>query len=364
MELIKNDDLNNIFKNISDRKPTSDNNIKGSEKKMGIITSGIFDTKLLDNGVGQSNRTHPGVLHQELLATLETNKDNSSSNKFLLHNNNNKNKKYTHKNKNAPNPFKTFSNSSNTNIHNDMISHPLVSNSITQENIDNDKIINIDNVQLITDINIENNLNLSPYKCPDDELHQVLYYLVSSIIPEFSSYGKELRLKYYKNVREKMAYDLDERDLYHKYSYKRLFNKTDIQNKLLSCKPIYDKWLLMYLSDYFDINICQIHEKLVYLTNAYKNRPTILLTSCNRSITTYVNNGITLHTASLGDIICKKSDYIMTEFKSISKYKLDELQQIASSLNIPITNQTDNGKLKNRKKDDLYSDIKGKIQYW
>jgi len=360
MEFIKNDDLNNIFKNISDRKPKTNNNIKGSEKNMGLITSGIFDTKLLDNGLGQSNRTHPGVLHQDLLATLETNKDNSSSNKYLL----DKNKKYTHKNKCTPSPFKTFSNSSNTNILQDMITHPLVSNSITQEDIDNDKIIITDNDQLITDINIENNLNLSPYKCPDDELHQVLYYLVSSIIPEFSSYGKELRLKYYKNLREKMAYDLDERDLYHNYSYKRLFNKTEIQNKLLSCKPIYDKWLLMYLSDYFDINICQIHEKLVFLTNEYKNRPTILLTSCNRSIKTYVNNGITLHPASLGDIICKKSDYIMTEFKSISKYKLDELQQIASSLNIPITNQSDKGKIKNRKKDDMYSDIKNKIQYW
>ena len=43
---------------------------------------------------------------------------------------------------------------------------------------------------------------------------------------------------------------------------------------------------------------------------------------------------------------------------------LDELQQIASSLNIPITNQSDKGKIKNRKKDDMYSDIKNKIQYW
>ena len=249
MEFIKSDDLNNIFKNISDRKPRVDSG-KSSGKNITDIKSGIYDSNLLDNGVGKSNRTHPGVLHQDLLSTLISNKEPHIVNKYS----NCKVKKELPK-------YNCHEKSRTTKRNQGEIKHPLVLNkAVSDKQINKNSNIDEDESKLITVINLEHNLNLSPYKCPDDELHQVLYYLVSSVIPEFSSYGKELRLKYYKNLREKIAYDLDERELYQKYSYKKLFNKTDIQNKLLSSKPIYDKWFLRYLSDYFDINIGYFNE--------------------------------------------------------------------------------------------------------
>ena len=196
MEFIKNDDLNNIFKNISDRNPIIDIG-KSNEKDRTNITSSIYDSNLLDNGVGKSNRTHPGVLHHELLSTLIPNKETYTVNNYL-----------DHKVKKKLPKYNCHKKSLKTKINQEENNHPLVLNIVkSNEHIDKNKDTNSDDSELITDINLEYNLNLSPYKCPDDELHQDLYHLVSSVIPEFSSYGKELRLKYYKNLREKIAYD-------------------------------------------------------------------------------------------------------------------------------------------------------------
>ena len=51
----------------------------------------------------------------------------------------------------------------------------------------------------------------------------------------------------------------------------------------------------------------------------------------------YTNNNISLVSASLGKSICDDNDYLMTDFKPISKYKLDELQKIAKALDIKTT---------------------------
>ena len=361
MDFIKSDELSNIFQNISDRPPPHKNKNKNFTSFSNLLDTNTNTDTDTDTASATdiSNRKNLGLLHKSLLDTLENNSNISKTNNHNSHNNYNKmNKTNKHNNTNKDrnqsitnyNKKEQFSKSKQV-FYKEPSNKKIESTVVTLNH-------------LIESVNNKHDINLCLYTSPDNELHQILYYIISSILPEFSSYQKELRLRCFKSMRERLAYDLDEKNLYNENSYKKVFSKTNIQNILLSCKPIHDKWLLIYLSDYFDINICTIYEKLVYISTEYKNRPTILLNLTNRTLGTYVNNGISLHSASIGNMVCLMSEYVMTEFKVISKYKLNELQAISNALNIPIKNETDNGKVKNRKKDDLYSDIKNKLLYW
>ncbi len=353
MDFIKSDDLSNIFKHISDRTTKSNN----KKKHINDQTNLPNFSSLQDHNIDEVTHSTSNQLHKDLLNTLESKssfvkdpvkpcpRKTQTQSTYRDHNHNH-NQKYKTKfdRQSTDNNYKN-SKPFTTKI-------PKTVNGVIKIN------------KLIDTVNKEYNHHLSLYKCPDDELHPILYYVTSSIIPEFSSYQKETRLRCYKIIRERLAYDLDEQDLYTKNNYKKKFNKTEIQTKLLSQKPIHDKWLIIYLADYFNINIVSIYENLVLQNSEYQNRPTLLLNVENRCPKTYINQGNTLHAASIGQIICQKCDYLMTEFKVISKYKLDELQLIAKAINIDVEYQTENGKTKNRRKDELYGDIKNRLSCW
>ena len=342
MDLIESNELNNIFENIT--KTDKKYNNQNSKKKTKIPIFSNFN----EISTETSNRTNPSSLHNTLLDSLNSKQVNIKSN---TNNTNNTNNINNTNNNNSNNTNKLIFNIEDTN---------RFSNNKSNNRLPVNKLDNLSN--LVIELNTQTDHQFKLHNCPNGESQQILYCIISAILPEFASYGIDLRNKNIKKIRERLAYDLDEKDLYSEYSYKKLFNKSKIQTILLEQKPIYEKWLLRYLSDYFNINICIIQHRLVVIASEYRNRPTILLNVKNKRMGLYTSHNNSIVPASLGNLIIENCNYLMEDLKIYSKYKMDELQKIAGALEIDIT-QEHNNKVKNRKKEDLYNDIKNSLYY-
>ncbi len=361
MESISNNDLSQIFKNTSHQRER-----KGGSRSV----PNFHELTDLDNTRNSGNtmlsRTNPESLNNNLLDSLLVSDSNSSNVKdtSLSFNNGPQEIKKPASQKNTPTfkPNNYFHKKENTN--------GKSLNSFTKGKTDNIKNQDsrrkrcVSQSGFLESLNKQLNRQLQIYYCPSDELHQILYCICVAILPEFSSFSHDIRLRHYKIICERMAYDLDEKDLYQVYQYRKKFNKTTAQTMLLTQKPLVENWFLLYLSDYFNINICRIHESLVFLTSNYLNRPTLLLNCQNRNIGLVTQQGNALHPASLGKQICQSAGYLMEEFKAISRYKIDELKLIATALNIDTIDNESNKRIKSKKKEVIYQEVKNHLSSW
>ncbi len=351
-------DLSHIFNNTSHQK----------EKKGGSRIPYFHKLTDLDNSDNSGNtmlsRTSPESLNNNLLDSLLVNVSIGSNVKetyLSLNNANQENKKVvSQKNKLNSQPI----NHCNSIANNGQLHNPFVKGKTKIQHQDSKEKRFVSQSGFLNGLNKQLNRKLQIYFCPGDELHQILYCICVAILPEFSSFTYETRLRHYKIIRERLAYDLDEKDLYQVYQYRKKFNKTTAQAMLLTQKPLVENWFLLYLSDYFNINICQIHESLVYLTSNYLNRPTLLLNCQNNSIGLITQQGNALHPASLGEKICQSAGYLMEEFKAISRYKVNELKQIAKALNIDTVDNESNNRIKSKKKEVIYQEVKNYLSSW
>lgn len=368
MEKLKSDELNGIFNNMT-KKGRSQN------KSRELPTFSDF----LDPCRQNLSKNSTTQLHQNLIDTLINteningknidigNESGLCSDKGFQKYKSNKSRDYQRNPKDNKSNENGFSRNGKFKKYKTNKQSSLSDNKVDNNLNNNDKYERGSRVNIspfLESFNLLNETRLGLYHCPNGELEQLLYCIISAIAPEFTSYTKELRKKAYKQVRDRLAYDLDEKDLYKQYNYKKVFKKYEAQSELLGNKPINEKWLQRYLSDYFKINISIIHYHLVYLSNDYQNRPSVFLVKRGRSLNLVTNNGSSLLSASLGKKIIEATRYQMGGFYCLSKYKLDELQEIAVALDIAIKEEVSPGKFKNRKKDLLYGDIKSILTSW
>ena len=177
---------------------------------------------------------------------------------------------------------------------------------------------------------------------------------ISGILPEYSSENIESKRKSINNFKQRLAYDLDEKNLYEKFNYKKVFKKNSLQQELLHNQNIDNYNIRKYISDYFDIDILIVVDELLITSNLSVQKPFMIFT--------YLNNKLSLLNDGHGKVLFDsetfiklklKYDVVIDKLQSKTKYKAENIQLIANKLNIEITTDI-NGKLRNKKKDDIY----------
>lgn len=200
--------------------------------------------------------------------------------------------------------------------------------------------------------------------CPKEELHVFLFSVTVALYPELLSYQLPERLRCFKRIRSRMAFDLDDRGLFVKYGYRGSFRKTVAQDELFGDKPIYSYWFRKYLSDYFNVNILVLFHDMVITFSPIKYRTSLIYY--------YQDGGLQILSHSNGkcffdyDIITKITEsnkLILEHIHPVSKYKLKELQQIAVSLDLPITCKSSGSNIRNIVKSTLYLDISNRLSW-
>ena len=211
-----------------------------------------------------------------------------------------------------------------------------------------------------------------------DKFTGCIMVLLSDIFMILDNKEKEL---YIKILKEKMGIELDEKDFYHKFNYhKKRMKKSKLTSQLMN-NSILDLIGQKYLMDYFNINV------IIYFKNTQKFKPylqynknrnhnLILMWNnnkyysmlCSNNYFTYEkilefigNDIVTLSnsnksTNKIGKEIIECYNPFGKKIKSISSYKLGELQEKAKMLNIDIM-KIHNGKSKKKTKKELHEDI-------
>ena len=163
----------------------------------------------------------------------------------------------------------------------------------------------------------------------------MLQLLISILVPEISAYSDILKEKYIKQVREKLAYELDEKKLYLKFGYRKLINKSESQNRIIQGKTYSQFWFMKYLSDYFNLNILMIYQGIIIKPNPIINAPCLILIKEEKKIKLLQLASKSILSASLGKQILDLFPYHLTEWKSISHYKSPYLKELSKQVGYP-----------------------------
>ena len=204
------------------------------------------------------------------------------------------------------------------------------------------------------------------HDCPLNESEYLLYGIMCALLPEFTNLDKSQRHCHYREVKQRLAYDLEEKGYYESFGYKKLYNKTQMQNELLDMKrPIERSWFRRYLSDYFHLNIFIAVKGLCYTTREPFHAPVLLMEYDGRRLMP-IRSALGIFPSSFQETIQSNDILCLTRLESISNYKISVLQDIAQRLFIPITEVNTSSvthsnkacRSKKRCKTDLYQDIK------
>ena len=210
-------------------------------------------------------------------------------------------------------------------------------------------------------INISDNLNLEVVDSTYIENESFVSSFISGILPEYSSENIESKRKSINNFKQRLAYDLDEKFLYDKFNYKKVFKKHTLQHDLLHNQNNDNYNIRKYIADYFDIDILIIIDNLLITTNTKVQKPFMIFTYLNNKFSLLNDgNGKTLFKINVFDILKLKYDVIIDKLQTKTKYKADNIMQIANKLNIETTIET-NGKIRNKKKDDVYDLVQARL---
>ena len=141
-----------------------------------------------------------------------------------------------------------------------------------------------------------------------------------------------------KQVKYKMALDLDMENLYEKFNYRyKKFKKTALQNELLENKLHVHNFFYVYLGDYFNLNIIiSENDQLNYVNKYDKYRYSILFTCVNGNYTIKYDinskHNFTTHEQlmPLFDLQKQETKIQKTQYQ---KLKLGDLQQLVLDKN-------------------------------
>ena len=191
------------------------------------------------------------------------------------------------------------------------------------------------------------------------EINHIDYMLIAICIilfENFSCISDKEKYNFIKDLKYKMAIDLDKENLYEKYNYRhKRFKKTDLQNSLIENDRVLHKFFYNYLADYFSINLIEIDDKICKYINSYnKLRYSILIyKNQNKYHIRYRNNY-----ESLKENEFLSKHYILKKKKknNINKLKLAELQNMAISKGIDIKKMGKKQKI-NKTKSELINEI-------
>ena len=194
--------------------------------------------------------------------------------------------------------------------------------------------------------------------CPNGEYDTLLYCFTSALLPEMSTYSKGQRHTYYRELRTKLAYDLDEAQLYINFGYKKMHNKAKMQTELLNGRPIEKAWFRRYLCDYFNINLVVLVGNMLYIGRPLQRVPTILMSYERRRLELILySGGNGIFPASFVDTLTSLQAPSLTQLKGVSTYKAADLQDMAKALDIPTEREVGIRK-KAKRKDELYGEIR------
>ena len=208
-------------------------------------------------------------------------------------------------------------------------------------------------------ITINDDLILNIIDTPYVEKDSFIYCIISSIIPEFVSENVNNRNKKFISFKQRIAYDLDDKKYYETFNYKKLFKKSEFQQKLLNNEKIFDYSIRKYISDYFHIDILIIYNDLLITTNKTISKNFIILSYYHNKFSLVSSkNGNTIFSSEMFDIIKSKYDLHIDKFLVKSKYKVDCIHKLAIKLNLNIENSDTK---RNKKKDDLFDEINIKL---
>ena len=170
-----------------------------------------------------------------------------------------------------------------------------------------------------------------------------------------STQTQETRKRCLTKIRKDLAYELDEHNKFNEFGYQKEFKKAEMQNTLLGTAPVWKPWLFRYLSDYFGVNIVICCRELLVYPSFQKERTSLLLVHEKRRLYLVTqDDGNALLDPSYINTLMVSFPHHLERLFAISRYKAQELKNIAQALHIPIQKT---GKNQSRKKDDLYRDI-------
>lgn len=226
------------------------------------------------------------------------------------------------------------------------------------------KCKDIDNNEIITFENSEYELwNL------DIELQNSF---IACILFELSDTFRILNIKqkkeYIKTLRHKMYIELTEKQLFTKFNYKGKVSKSHLESQLTNYTKM-NEYGQRYVMDYFNLNVIVMNYETKKLTPYLQwyddaNRNIIIIGIKLMKPVIYLP--MTHHLEFLENtnpivMDMNKSKYFKLHFikklKSISSYKLAELQQMCTDLQISLFKIV-NGKEKKKTKKDLHDNIK------
>ena len=184
----------------------------------------------------------------------------------------------------------------------------------------------------------------------------LLFGVCAMIYDQFLSMKDKDKYYFMKQVKYKMALDLDIENLYEKFNYRyKKFKKTALQNELLENKLNVHNFFYVYLGDYFNLNIIIAENNQLNYINKYdKYRYSILFTCINGnySIKYDINsnhNFINHDTlTSLFDLQNQDKKIQKTHYQ---KMKLGDLQQLVLNKNRPIKKKGKKGMINKTKKE-------------
>lgn len=167
-----------------------------------------------------------------------------------------------------------------------------------------------------------------------------------------------------KEMKQVMALDLDEKNLYTKFGYKKLrVSKANVQNNLMYDSVLHNiPFVKRYLTDYWGINILVAQGQRIQSYSSFSSqRYTLLLERHSSSpclLVSFSKNGWSLLPPSV--ILKRYSLQLEILDLHLPKLKLPALQQVAERLSIPIKKEGKKGMV-NKKKAELITEIENKF---
>jgi len=207
-------------------------------------------------------------------------------------------------------------------------------------------------------------LKVGALPCPTDELQTFMYAVTVALYPEIISYQLPERRRCFKQIRSRMAFDLDDRKLFTKFGYRGVFRKTVAQDLLFAEKPIRSAWFRRYLADYFDMNIVVVYENIVVTFAPLKFRTSLICYYDHSGLQILTHgNGACCFDYNVVERLLQTGRPVIDQLQIVGKYKLKELQQLATGLRIPITCKGNNANVKNIVKQALYQDVSNSLSW-
>ena len=173
------------------------------------------------------------------------------------------------------------------------------------------------------------------------------------IYNDFIFMNDKQKLQFTKELKHKMAIDLDKKNLYTKFNYKaKRFNKSKLETLMINNQDCNDDKFYNYLGDYFNINFVVLGKYIDYKNDFLKTRYSLVVVENNDK---YIVHRNSLNTSLIKDTAFLKFDNYYIK-GSLIKLKLKEVQDVAIKKGIDIKKQ---GKvnLVNKKKEELIIEL-------